>query len=106
MLPSWMTVVLALRTLLTWVAGGMEQSFVCFCHGLRFCCAYCCCCCLKKKDAFFAFDDRVSCFLGVLCTYFYLLVKIFGGEGLLYGFIVVTLLENNMALVESINYYL
>lgn len=52
------------------------------------------------------FDDRVSCFLGVLCTYFYLLVKIFGREGLLYGFIVVTLLGNNMALVESINYYL
>ena len=42
------------------------------------------------------FDDRVSCCLDVLCTYFYLLVKIFGREGLLSGFIVVTLLENNM----------
>lgn len=45
------------------------------------------------------FDDRVSCFLGVLCTYFYLLVKIFGGEGLLYGFIVVTLLEKTWLLL-------
>lgn len=45
------------------------------------------------------------CCLGVLCTYFYLLAKIFGREGLLYGFIVVTLLENNMALVGPINYY-
>lgn len=43
-------------------------------------------------------------FLAV-CTYFYLLVKIFGREGLLYGLIVVTLLENNMALVGPINYY-
>lgn len=51
------------------------------------------------------FDDGVSCSLGILCTDFYLLVKIFGREGLLYGFIVVTLLENNMALVEPINYY-
>ena len=46
-----------------------------------------------------------SCCLGVLRTYFYLLVKIFGREGLLYGLIVVTLLENNMALVGPINYY-
>lgn len=59
-----------------------------------------------KKDVFCVFDDGVSCSLGILCTDFYLLVKIFGREGLLYGFIVVTLLENNMALVESINYYL
>lgn len=51
------------------------------------------------------FDDRFSCCLGVLCTYFYLLVKIFCGEGLLYGFIVVTLLENSMALVGPIIYY-
>ena len=51
------------------------------------------------------FDDGASCSLGVLFTYFYLLVKIFGREGLLYGFIVVTLLENNMALVGPINYY-
>lgn len=51
------------------------------------------------------FDDGVSCCLGILCTDFYLLVKIFGREGLLYGFIVVTLLENNMALVGPINYY-
>lgn len=51
------------------------------------------------------FDDRISCCLGVLCTDFYLLVKIFGREGLLYGFIVVTLLENNMALVGPIIYY-
>lgn len=58
-----------------------------------------------KKDVFCVFDDGVSCCLGVLCTYFYLLVKLFGGEGLLYGFIVVTLLENNMALVGPINYY-
>lgn len=50
MLPSWMTVVTTLRTLLTWFVGGMEQSLVCFCHGLRFCCAYCCC--LKKKMLF------------------------------------------------------
>lgn len=54
---------------------------------------------------FCVFDDGVSCSLGFLCAEFYLLVKIFGGEGLLYGFIVVTLLENNMALVEPINYY-
>lgn len=47
-----------------------------------------------------------ACSLGVLCTDFYLLVKIFGREGLLYGFIVVTLLGNNMALVGPINYYL
>lgn len=57
------------------------------------------------KDVFCMFDDRVSCCLDVLCTYFYLLVKIFGREGLLYGFIVVTLLENNMALVGPIIYY-
>lgn len=73
-----------------------------FLHGLRFCGAYC----FLKKDDFCVFDDGVSCCLGVLCTYFYLLVKIFGREGLLYAFIVVTLLENNMAFVGPINYYL
>ncbi len=96
-----MTLMIALRTLLMLFVCGMEQSLICFCHGLRFCGAYC----LLKKDVFCVFDDGVSCCLGVLCTYFYLLVKIFGREGLLYGFIVVTLLENNMALVGPINYY-
>lgn len=99
-----MTLMIALRTLLTWFVGGMEQSLICFCHGLRLCGANCCCCFLKK-DVFCVFDDGVSCCLGVLFTYFYLLVKIFGREGLLYGFIVVTLLENNMVLVGPINYY-
>lgn len=58
-----------------------------------------------KKMIFVCLMMGGSCCLGVLCTYFYLLVKIFGREGLLYGFIVVTLLENNMALVGPINYY-
>ena len=80
----------------------MVQSLVCLCRSLRFSGAYC----FLKKDVFCVFDDGVSCCLGVLFTYFYLLVKIFGREGLLYGFIVVTLLENNMALVGPINYYL
>lgn len=99
MSPCLMAIIIALRTLLTWFVGGMEQSLVCFCHGLRVVV-------VLKKDAFCVFDDRVSCCLDVLRTYFYLLVKIFGREGLLYGFIVVTLLENNMALVGPINYYL
>lgn len=92
---------MALRTLLMLFVCGMVQSFVCLCRSLRFCGAYC----FLKKDVFCVFDDGVSCSLGILCTDFYLLVKIFGREGLLYGFIVVTLLKNNMALVEPINYY-
>ena len=97
-----MIVLIALRTLLMLFVCGMEQSLVCFCHGLRLCGVYC----FLKKDVFCVFDDGVSCCLGVLRTYFCLLVKIFAREGLLYGFIVVTLLENNMALVGPINYYL
>lgn len=96
-----MTVMIALRTLLMWFVCGMVQSLVCLCRSLRFCGAYC----FLKEDDFCVFDDGVSCSLGILCTDFYLLVKIFGREGLLYGFIVVTLLENNMALVGPINYY-
>ena len=91
---------IALRTLLMLFVCVMVQSLVCLCRSLRFCGAYC----FLKKDVFCVFDDGVSCCLGVLFTYFYLLVKIFGS--LLYGFIVVTLLENNMALVGPINYYL
>lgn len=79
----------------------MVQSLVCLCRSLRFCGAYC----FLKKDDFCVFDDGGSCCLGILCTDFYLLVKIFGREGLLYGFIVVNLLENNMALVGPIIYY-
>lgn len=51
-----MTLMIALRTLLTWFVGGMEQSLICFCHGLRLCGANCCCCFLKKDD-FCVFDD-------------------------------------------------
>ena len=58
-----------------------------------------------KKMIFVCLMMGGACCLGVLRTYFYLLVKIFGREGLLYGLIVVTLLENNMALVGPINYY-
>lgn len=100
-----MTVMIALRTLLMLFVCGMVQSLVCFCHGLRLCGANCCCCFLEK-DVFVCLMMGGTCSLGILCTDFYLLVKIFGREGLLYGFIVVTLLENNMALVGPINYYL
>ena len=93
---------MALRTLLMLFVCGMVQSLVCLCRSLRFCGAYC----FLKKDVFVCLMMGGSCSLGILCTDFYLLVKIFGREGLLYGFIVVTLLENNMALVGPINYYL
>ena len=96
-----MTLMIALRTLLMLFVCVMVQSLVCLCRSLRFCGAYC----FLKKDVFFFFFYGVSCCLGVLFSYFYLLVKIFGRAGLLYGFIVVTLLENNMALVGPINYY-
>lgn len=102
MSPCLIAIIMALRTLLMWFVCGMVQSLVCLCRSLRFCGAYC----FLKKDDFCVFDDGVSCSLGILCTDFYLLVKIFGREGLLYGFIVVTLLENNMALVGPTNYYL